>query len=82
MNSVVDYVIEDGIGIVTIDYPPVNALSHAVRQGIQNAIRAAQDDDSEAVLLWCNGRLVQPAPGHKQREELAREQVQQRQAGG
>ena len=56
MNPVVDYVIEGGIGIITVDYPPVNALSHAVRQGIQEAIRTAQSDDSEAVLLWCNGR--------------------------
>ena len=56
MNAVVDYVIEDGIGIITVDYPPVNALSHAVRLGIQEAIRKAQDDDSAAVLLWCEGR--------------------------
>ena len=56
MNQPVSYAIEDGIGIVTIDNPPVNALSHAVREGIQDAIRAAQEDDSEAVLLWCDGR--------------------------
>ena len=56
MNAVVDYVIEDGIGIITVDYPPVNALSHAVRLGIREAIRKAQDDDSAAVLLWCEGR--------------------------
>ena len=48
MNSVVDYVIEDGIGIITVDSPPVNALSHAVRLDIQDAIREAQEDDSAA----------------------------------
>jgi 3-hydroxyacyl-CoA dehydrogenase len=31
-------------------------LSHAVRKGIQDAIREAQGDDSKAVLIWCDGR--------------------------
>jgi 3-hydroxyacyl-CoA dehydrogenase len=56
MNTPVNYVIEDGIGVITIDNPPVNALSHAVRQGIQDAIRTAQADASEAILILCAGR--------------------------
>ncbi len=52
----VSYEIVDAIGVITINNPPVNALSHAVRAGIQDAIRAAQDDASEAVLLVCDGR--------------------------
>ena len=56
MNQPVSYVIEDGIGVITIDNPPVNALSHTVRQGIQDAIRQAQDDNSQAILLCCAGR--------------------------
>ncbi len=56
MEKPVTYAVDDGIGIISIDNPPVNALSHAVREGIQGAIREAQEDASEAILLWCDGR--------------------------
>ena len=52
----VSYELVGDIGIVTIDNPPVNALSHAVRVGIQAAIRQAQSDASQAVLIRCAGR--------------------------
>ena len=48
--------VEDGIGVVTVNNPPVNALSQAVRQGLLDAIRQAAGDDSQAVLLICEGR--------------------------
>jgi len=41
---------------MSIDNPPVNALSHAVRQGIQDAIRQAQKDASKAIVIICSGR--------------------------
>ena len=41
MEKPVTYTVDDGVGIIRIDNPPVNALSHAVRKGIQDAIRAA-----------------------------------------
>ena len=56
MTSPVSYEIVDQIGVITIDHPPVNALSHAVRQGMLEAIRAAQQDASKAVLIYCSGR--------------------------
>jgi 3-hydroxyacyl-CoA dehydrogenase len=56
MTSPVSYELVDEIGVVTIDNPPVNALSHAVRQGIHDAIEAAQADASKAVLVLCAGR--------------------------
>lgn len=56
MTSPVSYELVDEIGVVTIDNPPVNALSHAVRQGIHDAIEAAQTDASKAVLVLCAGR--------------------------
>jgi 3-hydroxyacyl-CoA dehydrogenase len=52
----VNYEIIDNIGVITIDNPPVNALSHAVRQGLHDAIRRAQSDASKAVLIICRGR--------------------------
>ena len=56
MNSPVDYVLTDNIGVISVDNPPVNALSHAVRQGLLDAITKAQSDASEAVLIICTGR--------------------------
>jgi len=55
MNPI-NYEIVDSIGVITVDNPPVNALSHAVRAGIQNAIKAAQSDESRAILIICDGR--------------------------
>ena len=56
MSNVVSYELLNNIGLITVNNPPVNALSHAVREGIQNALLQAQDDDSDAVLLVCAGR--------------------------
>ena len=44
-------------GLVIIDSPPVNALSEAVRKGLEYCFRqAAADDSVEAVVLLCAGR--------------------------
>ena len=56
MNSVVNYILTDDISVVTVDNPPVNALSHAVRQGLLDAFTRAAEDESDAVLLICDGR--------------------------
>lgn len=56
MISPVSYELTDNIGVITIDNPPVNALSQAVRQGLLDAIRTAQADASKAVLIVCAGR--------------------------
>ena len=53
----IDTNIEDGVGEVVINNPPVNALSAAVRQGIEARLRQVIDDDSlSAVLLVADGR--------------------------
>lgn len=45
------------VGIVTLNNPPVNALSHALRVALQAAFNAAiADADVEAILLHCDGR--------------------------
>ncbi|MBT8080079.1 MAG: enoyl-CoA hydratase/isomerase family protein [Gammaproteobacteria bacterium] len=45
------------IGIIWIDNPPVNAISHAVREGLVAAVEsAAADDDIDALVLACRGR--------------------------
>jgi len=48
---------EDSIAVVTIDNPPVNALSEGVRTGLYEAVSQANTDDSVvAVLILCAGR--------------------------
>ncbi len=56
MSTVVSYEIIDNIGVISINNPPVNALSHALREGLEKAIKAAQSDASEAIVLFCEGR--------------------------
>ena len=56
MSSVVSYEVINNVGVIKVNNPPVNALSHAVREGIQNAVQTAQKDDSEAIVLICEGR--------------------------
>jgi len=56
MTSPVNYTLTDEIGVITVDNPPVNALSHAVRQGLMDALDLAHTDDSRAILIICAGR--------------------------
>lgn len=54
--SVVSYQLEGDIGVIRLNNPPVNALSHALRLGIQDAVAQAQNDASLALVLICDGR--------------------------
>jgi 3-hydroxyacyl-CoA dehydrogenase len=57
MTDPVSLSVEGPIAFVTIDNPPVNALSAAVRQGIQRDVRtAAADDVVKAIVIICAGR--------------------------
>jgi 3-hydroxyacyl-CoA dehydrogenase len=57
INAVTDLSVEDGIAIITINNPPVNALGHAVREGIVQAMQKADADAAvKAVVLICEGR--------------------------
>lgn len=53
--SIVSYKIIDSIGVITLNNPPVNALSQALREGMKNAIESAQEDDSKALVILCEG---------------------------
>ncbi len=58
MSELVQLSKSDGIGVVTVDNPPVNALSQGVRQGLQDCVaKAMQDDEIKAVVLVGKGRL-------------------------
>ena len=56
MSSSVRYELQGNVGVITVDNPPVNALSHAVRQGLLDAIKAVENDASEAIVILCDGR--------------------------
>lgn len=56
MSNVVSYELVDNIGVISVNSPPVNALSQQVREGILNTVTSAQDDACEAIVLRCEGR--------------------------
>jgi 3-hydroxyacyl-CoA dehydrogenase len=57
INEVVDLSVEDGVGVVTLNSPPVNALSAKVRDGLTAAFdKVLADDAAKAVVLICEGR--------------------------
>jgi 3-hydroxyacyl-CoA dehydrogenase len=57
INSVADLTVEGDVGVLTLNSPPVNALSAAVRDGIHDGIKAAiADDKIKAIVLICDGR--------------------------
>jgi len=47
----------DGVAVISIDNPPVNALSLPVREGLTRSIdEATADDDVKAIVISCAGR--------------------------
>lgn len=57
INDVTDLEIRDGIAVLTLDSPPVNALSAPVRDGLYKGMQQAiADDNASAVVLVCAGR--------------------------
>ena len=54
--SAVRYEVEGDVAVLTVDYPPVNALSAVVRTGLGQALeRARQDDAVKAVVVLGGG---------------------------
>ena len=56
MSDVVSYELVNNVAVISVNNPPVNALSQAVREGILDAVTKAQEDASEAIVLHCEGR--------------------------
>ena len=56
INACVDLRLDDGVAVVTIDNPPVNAIKREVRVGLVDALGRIRDDVSaKAVVLSCAG---------------------------
>jgi len=57
INAVTDLTVEGDIGVVTLNSPPVNALSAQVREGLKGAFEAAIADPAvQAIVLICEGK--------------------------
>ncbi len=57
ITDMVELDIQNGIAIVRINNPPVNALSEGVRNGLFEAVQQAdKNDDAKAILIICSGR--------------------------
>jgi 3-hydroxyacyl-CoA dehydrogenase len=57
INAVTALEVTDGIAVITVNNPPVNALGHAVREGLVAAVTQAIGDDAvRAIVLGCEGR--------------------------
>ncbi|HEX4096652.1 MAG TPA: 3-hydroxyacyl-CoA dehydrogenase NAD-binding domain-containing protein [Caulobacteraceae bacterium] len=57
INAVTDYALDGDVGVITLNSPPVNALSAGVRDGLAGGVAAAlADDGAKAVVIICEGR--------------------------
>ena len=57
ITDMVDLETRDGVAVLTINNPPVNALSHGVRLGLRDGIKQAHEDDAvKAIVIHCAGR--------------------------
>lgn len=56
MSEAVSYELQGEIGVISVNNPPVNALAQIVREGILKSLELAQEDDSRAIVLCCEGR--------------------------
>ena len=57
INAVADLTLEGDIAVLTIDSPPVNALSAKVRDALRDGfVQAIADPAAKAVVLICAGR--------------------------
>ncbi len=56
-DAVVHYDVRRGVAVLTLDGPPTNALSHAVRSGLLSSIYRAEDDpDVHGIVLTGSAR--------------------------
>jgi 3-hydroxyacyl-CoA dehydrogenase len=57
VNAVTDYALSGDVGVITLNSPPVNALSAPVRDGLAGGLAAALGDPgAKAIVIICEGR--------------------------
>jgi 3-hydroxyacyl-CoA dehydrogenase len=56
LTDMVNYTVDDGVAVLTVNNPPVNALGHGVRLGLLKGVEKAQDDEAaSAIVIYCEG---------------------------
>jgi 3-hydroxyacyl-CoA dehydrogenase len=55
MNKLVNLTTQDGVAVITINNPPVNALSPGVPEGLVEALDAAEKDSSARAIVIIGG---------------------------
>ncbi|MEK9901464.1 MAG: enoyl-CoA hydratase-related protein, partial [Rhodospirillaceae bacterium] len=74
MSDIVGYEIEGRVAVLAIDNPPVNALRHAVREGIVARVeQAAADNGVDAIVLIGAGRTFPAGADIREFDQPARE---------
>ncbi|MEX0870694.1 MAG: 3-hydroxyacyl-CoA dehydrogenase NAD-binding domain-containing protein [Aquisalimonadaceae bacterium] len=61
MSEAVGYSLRDGIGVITVNNPPVNALGQAVRAGLVACLEQGLDDPAAKALVVIGGGRTFPA---------------------
>src|SRR5215207_9607242 len=56
INAVTTLVQDGDVAVITLNSPPVNALSFNVRDGLYEGFKQAIDSDAKAIVLVCDGR--------------------------
>lgn len=57
INEVTNLEVKDEVAVITLNSPPVNALSANVREGLNNGVSAAIEDTSvKSIVIICEGR--------------------------
>ena len=57
INEVIDLKADGNIAVISVNSPPVNALSQNVREGLQEAVtKALADPKVEGIVVRCDGR--------------------------
>ncbi len=56
LTDMVNYTVDDGVAVLTLNNPPVNALSHGVRLGLVKGVeKALEDESASAIVIYCEG---------------------------
>jgi len=74
--EVVSYQIRDGVAVITIQNPPVNALSAEVKAGLDDSLRQAlQDEAASAIVIIGAGETFIAGADIKQLRSMAYEGI-------
>ena len=56
INEVTNLEVTDSVAVITLNSPPVNALSANVREGLNNGVEAAIKDNAvNSIVIICDG---------------------------